>query len=180
MDWILRGRLSHFWFKRLLKPYILRAACYVQVNTRVNHSLHKEQDSVFRWAQKLSCRPVRSCQQLIETRGRRQRRWQRSSSAAGGRSWRRRGLRHVREWRGPHDTLILPSHACMSFSPAPHSSDKVIMRQDVSTATGSVYTDYSHRAASSLWKVKKTMNQRGLTDTRPTPDCSTGWLKPKH
>lgn len=77
------------------------------------------------------------------------------------------------EWESgevPHDKLILPSPP--RASPAPHNSDKVIMRQDVSTAcpgtqgsatraTRSVYMDYSHShwhrksAASPLRKVKK-------------------------
>lgn len=34
-----------------------------KVNTLINHSLQNKQDSVFRWARRLSCRPVGSCQQ---------------------------------------------------------------------------------------------------------------------
>ncbi len=74
-------------------------------------------------------------------------------------------------------------------SPAPHNSDKVIMRQDVSTACPgtqgikppgplALFTWITVRGKvqphrSERWK-KKTMDQRGLTDTWRTPDSCTG------
>lgn len=78
----------------------------------------------------------------------------------------------------------LPTRSSLSRSP---NSDKVLMRQDVSMAcpgtqrkatraTHSVYMDYSlchwqrKSAASPLWKMKKTMDQRYLIDIWRTPD----------